>query len=106
MNKVITMTKISVPLLCKSLLVPNPDTKGTTFLFSTPICSSEFQEQMHVIPQVTEVVNVTLKALETNNQYTRSEYKINADDSLHLKLPCIKFEWELAKPAGKVNRFS
>ncbi|XP_045176687.2 uncharacterized protein LOC123537162 [Mercenaria mercenaria] len=55
---------------------------------------------MHVIPQSTEAVNVTLEMFDAQAQPTLSSYQIKAKDSLHLELNCTQFVWKLPTTAG------
>ncbi|XP_060556928.1 uncharacterized protein LOC132717475 [Ruditapes philippinarum] len=80
--------------------VPVPDTKGTSFEFSTPFCSNENPAKMHVIPQSTEAVNVTLESLIDQDHSSSSSFEIRANDSLHLQLACNQFVWESPTTMG------
>lgn len=77
-----------------------PDTKGTYFEFSTPFCSSVNPAKMHVIPQSTEALNVTLEVLLDQNQSTSSLFAIKANDSLHYQLQCKQFVWDSPSTRG------
>ncbi|WAR04016.1 hypothetical protein MAR_010574 [Mya arenaria] len=77
-----------------------PDSAGLHFRFSAPLCSKDTPAIVHVVPQTTEAVNVTLISLDPTVTSDRTHYLIDADMSLSVDLPCHDFQWGVYTSMG------
>ncbi|XP_052272452.1 uncharacterized protein LOC127872968 [Dreissena polymorpha] len=76
---------------------PVPDSAGCAFRFSNPLCSVNYPSILHVIPQTTDAVNVTLTS---HDAVEKTEYSIRPYTSLRITLPCKTFQWGRVYAAG------
>ena len=75
-----------------------PDSIGTHFLFSTPLCDPDNPAVLHVIPQTTETVTMTLV------HQAPEVHTIASDSSLSLQLTCSVFVWGQTNQTGTVKQ--
>lgn len=78
-----------------------PDTLGTSFWFTTPLCDAQATPNMLVIPQTTEIVNVTIETLDVLVTIDNGFYTIASDGILHIPLPCSVLTWGQISTSGQ-----
>jgi len=78
-----------------------PDTSGTEFWFTTPLCDAQTPVHMLVVPQTTDTVNVTIETFDTSDTIDNDAYTIAKDGVLHIPLPCSVMTWGQIFSSGK-----
>lgn len=80
-----------------------PDMSGLSFWFTTPLCSTESPANMHVIPQTTRAVNVTIVSLDASVTIDNGLYTIESNGVLYIPLPCVSVTWGQIDSSGLFN---